>query len=126
MRISALFEGMSQLEGGAKQALHYTDVAPALVIMAVTKGGNHIFGHVVGANSKGLPVINQDAFQEALTVFEKEILSTVYVGWVKGYLDEERAKFEEFAKDKKIQISHPREAYQMLIEAFKKNEAWLD
>lgn len=125
-RIVALFEGMALLEGGAKQTLHYTDVTPSLVILAVTKGGNHIFGHVVGANSKGSPTIKQDAFQEALTVFEKEILSTVHVGWVKGYLDEERSEFEKFAEDKDIQISHPREAYQALIEAFKKNESWLD
>jgi CRISPR-associated protein Cst2 len=125
-RISALFEGMSQLEGGAKQTLHYTDVAPSLVILAVTKGGNHIFGHVIGANGKGLPEIKQMALEEALTVFKDEILSTVYVGWVKGYLDDERTEFEKFAKGKNIQISHPREAYQALIEAFKKNEAWLD
>ncbi len=125
-RISALFEGMAQLEGGAKQTLHYTDVAPSLVVLAVTKGGNHIFGHVIGANGKGLPEIKHGALEEALTVFKDEILSTVYVGWVKGYLDEERAEFEKFARGKNIQISHPREAYQALIEAFKKNEAWLD
>jgi CRISPR-associated protein Cst2 len=125
-RISTLFDGMALLEGGAKQTLHYTDVAPALVILAVTKGGNHIFGHVLGANSKGLPEIKQDAFEEALTVFKDEIHSPVYVGWVKGYLDEERAKFETFAKGKNIQISHPREVYKALIEILKKNEAWLD
>lgn len=125
-RVSTLFEGMAQLEGGAKQALHYTDVSPVLVVLAVTKGGNHIFGHVVGANAKGHPEIKLDAFNEALTVFKNEILSPVYIGWVKGYLDEERAKFETFAKDKNIQISHPREAYQALIKAFNTNEFWLD
>jgi CRISPR-associated protein Cst2 len=125
-RISALLEGMAKLEGGAKQTLHYTDVAPALVIFAVTKGGNHIFGHVIGANGKGLPEVKISAFEEALTVFKDEILSPVYVGWVKGYLDEERGKFETFAKDKNIVISHPREAYQALIQNLKKNETWLD
>ncbi len=125
-RISALFEGMAQLEGGAKQTLHYTDVAPSLVVLAVTKGGNHIFGHVIGANGKGLPEIKLDAFEEALTVFKDEILSPVYIGWVKGYLDEERARFETFAKSKNIQISHPREAYQALIKDFEKNQSWLD
>jgi CRISPR-associated protein Cst2 len=124
-RIAALFEGMSLLEGGAKQTLHYTDVAPALVILAVTKGGNHIFGHVIGAKN-GQPEIKQDAFEEALTVFKDEILSPVYVGWVKGYLDEERSRFEAFAKGKNIQIAHPREAYKALIEALKNNESWLD
>ncbi len=126
-RISALLEGLAQLEGGAKQTLHYTDVAPSLVIFAVTKGGNHIFGHVVGANGKGQPVVKTEALQEALQVFGAEILSPVYVGWVKGYLDEERASFEAWAKDHpQVQIAHPRAAYQALIEAVQKNPTWLD
>jgi CRISPR-associated protein Cst2 len=129
-RITALFEGLAQLEGGAKQTLHYTDVAPAFVVLAVTKGGNHIFGHVVGATAKGLPELKLAALQEALTVFDREILSEVYVGWVQGYLDDERAKLEAFARTeagKRIRISHPREAYAALIAALKDNEnaAWL-
>ncbi len=130
-RISTLFEGLAQLEGGAKQTLHYTDVAPALVIMAVTKGGNHIFGHVIGANSRGLPELKLDALREALTVFQEEILSDVYVGWVKGYLDDERAKLEAFAateEGKRIKISHPREAFQAVAQALREeqNRSWLD
>lgn len=125
-RISTLFEGIALLEGGAKQTLHYTDVAPALVILAVTKGGNHIFGHIIGANSKGQPEIKLDAFEEALTIFKDEILSSIYVGWVKGYLDDERARFENFSKNKQIQIGHPREIYRALIESLQKNESWLD
>jgi CRISPR-associated protein Cst2 len=135
-RISALFEGLAHLEGGAKQALHYTDVAPALVILAVTKGGNHIFGHVIGATGRGLPEIKIDALKEALTIFEDDILSAVYVGWVKGYLDDERAKFEAalggegqlaiFAD--KVQLSHPRQAFQALVADLQKpeNAHWLD
>lgn len=135
-RISTLFEGLAQLEGGAKQTLHYTDVAPALVIMAVTKGGNHIFGHVVGANSRGLPELKLDALREALTVFAKEILSDVYLGWVEGYLDDERAKFEAALKEggalaefaAKIKVSHPREAFKAVAAALReeKNRSWLD
>jgi CRISPR-associated protein Cst2 len=128
-RITTLFDGLACLDGGAKQTLHYTDVAPALVVLAVTKGGNHIFGHIVGADGKGQPVFKIDALQEALTVFEKEILSNVYVGWVRGYLDGERAKLEEFAKaETHIKISHPREAYAALIADLNKaeNEGWLD
>jgi CRISPR-associated protein Cst2 len=123
-RIKALFEGLAHLEGGAKQTLHYTDVSPALVVAAVTKGGNHIFGHVVGANSKGQPEIKADALQEALTVFADDLLSPVYVGWVRGYLDDERAKFEAFAAAynqttaRPIQMSHPREALLSLVAAF--------
>lgn len=130
-RIVTLFEGMARLEGGAKQALHYTDVAPTLVVLAVTKGGNHIFGHVVGANSRGLPELKIEALREALTVSGKEILSHVYVGWVRGYLDDERAKLEAFAQTEEgrcVKIGHPREAFQSLITALKEeeNSSWLD
>ena len=130
-RIGTLFEGLAQLEGGAKQTLHYTDVAPALVIMAVTKGGNHIFGHVVGATGRGLPDLKIDALREALTVFEGEILSDIYVGWVKGYLDDERAKLEAFAltpEGARIRISHPREAFKSVAAALREesNRFWLD
>jgi CRISPR-associated protein Cst2 len=130
-RISTLFEGLAMLEGGAKQALHYTDVAPALTIMAVTKGGNHIFGHVIGATGRGLPEFKIDAFTEALTVFKSEILSDIYVGWVKGYLDDERAKLEKFIKDTptaNIQISHPRDAFKAVAAALQASEnvGWLE
>jgi CRISPR-associated protein Cst2 len=134
-RICALFEGLAHLEGGAKLTLHYTDVAPSLVILAVTKGGNHIFGHTVGATKRGQPEIDIEALQEALTVFQDDILSDVYVGWVKGYLDEERVRFEaaltedgalvEFANQ--VKVMHPRQAFQSLIAELKKTEnvAWL-
>ncbi len=129
-RVTTLFEGMALLEGGAKQALHYTDVAPALVVLVVTKGGNHIFGHVIGANSHGLPELKTEALKEALTVFSDDILSDVYVGWVRGYLDDERAKLEAFAQadeGKLVKISHPREAFQALIADLQnpENADWL-
>lgn len=134
-RISALFEGLARLEGGAKQTLHYTDVAPALVVLAVTRGGNHIFGHVVGATGRGLPMIKLDALHEALSVFADELLSDVYVGWVRGYLDDERVKFEQALAEggqlagfaDKIKISHPRVAFQAVAAQMRKveNRAWL-
>lgn len=130
-RITTLFQGMAVLDGGAKQTLHYTDVAPAFIVMAITKGGNHIFNHMIGTNGRGSPVINIDALKETLTVFEKEIISNVYIGWVRGYLDEERAKLETFlenSKNQHLQIQHPREAFISLISALKedKNGKWLE
>jgi len=130
-RITTLFEGVTLLEGGAKLTLHYTDVAPALVMLAVTRGGNHIFGHMVGANSRGLPELKIETLKESLTVFGDDILSDVYVGWVRGYLDEERDKLEAFAQTdegKRMKISHPRGAFRSLVAALKeeKNRAWLD
>ena len=42
-RVSTLVRGLAGLNGGAKQTLHYTDLTPAVVVLAVTKGGNHPF-----------------------------------------------------------------------------------
>lgn len=125
-RISALLDGLAQLEGGAKQTIHYTDVAPPLVIMAVTKGGNHIFGHVVGSNNKAQPVVKTAVLEEALNVFAGEILSDVYVGWSQGYLDEERAEFEKWASEHSVvKIGHPRQVYQSLVNDLAQNPSWL-
>jgi len=130
-RVQGLFEGLALLEGGAKQAIHYTDVTPAFCILAVTRGGNHIFGHSVGANNKGLPEIKLEALREALTTMSDEILSPIYVGWVRGYLDEQRAQFEQFIEDfsdrPPILIRHPRDTYRELVAdlARSENAYWL-
>jgi len=135
-RIASLFEGLAHLEGGAKQTIHYTDVAPSLVILAVTKGGNHIFGHAIGANLRRLPELKIEALQEAMAIFEKDILSTVYVGWVKGYMDEQREQLERAVAEggqleqerSKIVIDHPRLVLSKFIEDLRKteNSHWLD
>lgn len=126
-RVAALLEGIAHLEGGAKQTLHYTDVAPVVVILAVTKGGNHIFGHVVGADSGGQPELKIEALQESLRVFSDDILSSVYIGWTRGYADKERNKVEALAvEDPRIKLSHPREAFQALVADLKKHTEWLN
>ncbi len=133
-RIVALLEGMAHLEGGAKQTLHYTDVSPVLVFVAVTRGGNHIFGHVVGADGKGNPVVKIDALKQALAVFEDDLLSDVYVGWTRGYLDGQREAFESALADGgelskwagRFHIMHPREAFLALArEIGKGHDDWL-
>ncbi len=148
-RVQALFEGLAQIEGGAKQTLHYTDVSPALIFAAVTKGGNHIFHHAIGANRLGQPEIKLPALREVLNVYQDTLLSPIYVGWVKGYLDEERARFEGFVHENKapadqsgsvnparqegdqsapptILIDHPRTILQTLVRALAEHPEWLD
>lgn len=130
-RVSALFDGLAQLEGGAKQTMHYTDVAPVVTILAVTRGGNNIFGHVVGANGRGLPEVKLAALQETLSVYADDLLSEVYIGWVQGFQDDERKKLESFVESEKltnIRISHPRQAFKMFAEALRAegNMHWLE
>jgi CRISPR-associated protein Cst2 len=129
LRIQGLFEALALLEGGAKQAIHYTDVAPAFCLLAVTRGGNHIFGHLVGAK-QGQPQIKREALREALTTMKDEILSPLYVGWTRGYLDEQREQFEEDLAsftERPLVIRHPRDAYRAFISDLAKveNAGWL-
>jgi CRISPR-associated protein Cst2 len=132
-RVGSLFNGLARLEGGAKLSTHYTDVAPVLSMLAVTKGGNHIFGHVINPDSNGRPKINLKALEEVFTVFKPEILSDVYVGWTSGYLDDQREGFkEEFVGNKKygitVHIDHPRITLETVATALKdeNNKQWMD
>ena len=125
-RVRALLDGMARLEGGAKQTLHYTAVAPAVVVLAVTRGGNNLFSYVLGEN-KGLPAFHAQALQEALEVFADEILSPVYIGWARGFHDEQRSAVEKFASAyPKVQLMHPRQAFQRLSDDLAANSGWLE
>ncbi len=132
-RISALLQGLAGLEGGAKQALHYTDVSPDVIVVAVTKGGNNVFGHIFGTDNQGRPILKLAALKEAMEVFGDNVLSKVHIGWVRGYLDEQRDALEaalsldgQLSKWRhKIDVAHPRVTLASLVEELKAHEDWL-
>ncbi|WP_322806136.1 type I-B CRISPR-associated protein Cas7/Cst2/DevR [Thermanaerothrix sp.] len=131
-RVRALLEGLAELSGGAKQTLHYTDVSPDILVLAVTRGGNHVFGHIIGAQGER-PVLNLPALREALDVNREGLLSDVYVGWVRGYLDAEREKLETALGEGgvlsdwngRIHLIHPREACQRLAQELEAHPDWM-
>ncbi len=132
-RIEALLKALADLNGGAKQTLHYTDVSPDLQLMAVTKGGNNIFGHMIGYDAKHRTKVKIDAFVEALQVNQDQIISPIYIGWVRGYLDEERAQVEQALKSAelidwtdRVYIRHPREIVAQVVADLKANPDWLE
>lgn len=120
-RLAQLLKGLAQISGGAKLALHYTDVSPRLLMLAVAKGGNHLFGTVIGADNKGLPKINTEALRQAAKVYTDSLLSTFHVGLAQGYLDEQRATLAQALKDihgrdgDSPSIPHPVEAINDLL-----------
>ena len=132
-RVRALFEGLAHLEGGAKLTLHYTDVSPDVVFLAVTKGGNHIFGHIFGVDDKGRPALNLEALAQVLQVYADGILSDVFVGWTKGFLDDQRVRLEQALQEggllndrrARVHIDHPRKAYEALVKALEEHPEWL-
>ncbi|MBF6595078.1 MAG: type I-B CRISPR-associated protein Cas7/Cst2/DevR [Thermaceae bacterium] len=129
-RVAALLMGLAHLEGGAKQALHYTDVTPAIVISAVFKGGNNPLHYVVGADEKGRPMVHVQALEEALQVWGDSLLSGLYVGWVQGFHDEERARLETALTNSgaKFQLGHPRAVLTQLAKDIQDpaNAHWLE
>lgn len=134
-RVALLLKGLSTINGGAKQAIHYTDVSPKFCILAAAKGGNHLFSTIVGADAKGKPQIKLEALKETARVFKDELLSGIYIGLNQGYLDEQRSQLEEVLGEingqeqygrRRTFIGHPREAIEALVEEMsKERELWL-
>ncbi len=132
-RLKQLLQGLAQITGGAKLALHYTDVSPRLLMMGVAKGGNHLFGTAVGAERNGLPKINTEAIKEVARVYKTDLQSGFYIGLTQGYLDEQRTALQNLLDDlekqdsgRQFTLAHPVEAVRALIEDLDKHaEAWL-
>lgn len=99
-RLTQLLQGLATLTGGAKQSIHYTDVSPRFLLLGTARGGNHLFGTVVGADKEGQPRINLAALEEISTVFRTDLLSGFYAGLAKGYLDDQRGGLLDFLKAK--------------------------
>ncbi|SRR5579875_1459541 len=125
-RVASLIRALAVLDGGAKQALHYTDVAPSLVFVAVTKTGNHPFARVLTASQKHETQLNADGLNEILSVWKDDFLSPVHVGWAKGFLDSERTKLPEH--ELLLKTNHPREAITALAGELesKEKQSWYD
>lgn len=112
-RVSALVQGLAMLTGGAKQTLHYTDLMPAVVLLAVTKGGNHPFYRMFRGKRSDGTTLHEEATRELFAAYADEFLSPVYVGWAQGFLDSERKKLEDLIPSLKpahgfAAIQHPR------------------
>jgi CRISPR-associated protein Cst2 len=131
-RVSSLVKGLASLNGGAKQTLHYTDLMPAVVVMAVTKSGNHPFYRMFHApRATKITELHEGAVHEIFETFHDDLLSPVFIGWAQGFLDEARAAFEALKPQLKTpygieEIAHPRTVLLKLAEELAKNErdAW--
>lgn len=135
-RVRMLLEGLARISGGARLAIHYTDVSPRLLLLAVARGGNHLFATVAGADGRGRPVLKCEALKEVMRVFKDEIISGLYVGLPQGYLDEQREEIagtlqeissgEEYGR-RKTCLGHPVEAIgEFLQELEEQGQVWLE
>ncbi|MBI5527259.1 MAG: type I-B CRISPR-associated protein Cas7/Cst2/DevR [Deltaproteobacteria bacterium] len=132
-RVKMLVQAIGRIEGGAKQTLHLTDTAPSVLVLAVCKSGNQPFMRLFTNDGLGSTVFRTDVLEEATKVFKEEILSDIFIGWAKGFLDEERKKLEEVLKsgggkinEKAVTVSHPREAADAFSTSLSEHAEWFE
>ncbi len=134
-RVSALLRGLGLLAGGAKQALHYTDVSPVAVLAIVTRGGNNPLHYVLGPGERGEMAVNQAALEQAVRAWQDQLLSPLYAGWVRGFQDAQRERLAEAlarvrealavaARFDGDGIGHPRQALEQLAADLGRHPEW--
>jgi CRISPR-associated protein Cst2 len=109
-RVSTLVGSLALLNGGAKQAVHYTDLTPAIVCLAVTSHGNNPFYRLLTSSPSKTTQFHSAAFAELMAAYSDHFLSEIYIGWAQGFLDGERAKLEETMNhltSVKLSLGHP-------------------
>jgi len=131
-RVATLIASLATLNGGAKQAVHYTDLTPAVTALAVTSNGNNPFYRMFAATKLHLTQFHEDAFKEVIAVYREQFLSRIYIGWAKGFLDDERSKLEKLIASENlselISLDHPVTQIGSFAEALRveNNFAWYD
>jgi CRISPR-associated protein Cst2 len=127
-RVAALFSALAQLDGGAKQALHYTPVAPSFFIAAVMKGGVAPFQHCVGPDDRGEPLISIEALTDGIAVWRDQVLSPVYLGWKRGYLEGQRPAVVEALKATGVdfELDDPRRVFEKMARDLREHPEWLE
>jgi CRISPR-associated protein Cst2 len=131
-RAALLLEALAQLSGGAKQALHYGDRVPDLIVLVPFKGGINPLAHCVdGEPGYGLRV-RGDVLRKELAAWEGEWEAPVRIGWRPGFRDTVRESFEKQCEEEisagTIVIEHPRTILRGLAAEIRdgKLDTWFD
>ncbi|MFC8719173.1 type I-B CRISPR-associated protein Cas7/Cst2/DevR [Kitasatospora sp. NPDC057198] len=111
-RASLLPGAIANLSGGAKQALHYGDRVPALMVMAPFAGGVNPFGHLIDSDPDTGVRIRGDVLRQELAAWAGEWTPPVRVGWRPGFQDQAREDFEKECEQEiaegTVVVDHPR------------------
>ncbi|RJO79154.1 type I-B CRISPR-associated protein Cas7/Cst2/DevR [Nocardia panacis] len=120
-RVVVLLNTLAQVRGGAKQALHYGERSPALVLLAPLKGGNNPFTRILTARA----VREDQGHPHRETVFDAHVLreemaawadqlddGPVLLGWAPGFLGDQRERVRgeltDLIEAGAIVLDHPR------------------
>ncbi|SFD70271.1 type I-B CRISPR-associated protein Cas7/Cst2/DevR [Streptomyces aidingensis] len=131
-RAALLLESLAHLSGGAKQALHYGDRVPALVVLVPFKGGINPLAHCIdGEEGNGLRV-RGDVLRRELAAWDGEWEAPVRIGWRPGFRDRLREDFEKECAEEieagKFVIDHPRTILRSLAAELRRGDLdhWFD
>jgi len=133
-RVAQLVRALGRLEGGAKQTLHLTDTAPSVLVLAVLRNGNQPFQRLLMESAAGGTEFQIDVLREAVRVFKNDLLSPIYIGWSRGFLEAERSKLEALINKTEqplghaVELGHPREVADAFAKAVEGHEsaAWFE
>ncbi|MCK2245195.1 MULTISPECIES: type I-B CRISPR-associated protein Cas7/Cst2/DevR [unclassified Crossiella] len=124
-RAAVLLETLAAMRGGAKQALHYGERSPALVLLAPMKGGNNPFTRIV-RNLDNHTTFDTRVFREELTAWADELDGPIHIGWSPGFLGDQREKVTEqisdLIEDATVIIGHPRTVLRTLAQQLRDGE----
>lgn len=116
---AGLLKGLVYLRGGAKQAAFGADVSPKVLLLAGLESANPIFNNLfIGTGEK--PILNVDLLLELSEDYKDKLASPIYVGFRKGYLQNED-EINEKLKDGFI-LASPIEIVNQFIKNYLANE----
>lgn len=131
-RAAILLEALAHLSGGAKQALHYGDRVPSLIVMVPFKGGINPLAHCLdGEDGMGVR-LRGDVLRQELEAWDGEWEAPVRVGWRPGFRDVMRKDFEKECAEEidagTIVVDHPRTILRTLAADMREGrlDAWFD
>lgn len=133
-RTGMLLRAIGRLEGGAKRTLHLTDTSPAVLVFAVCKYGNPPFTRLFQGTEDHTTVFRDDVFEEVLRIHGPDMVSDVYIGWARGFLDDERRKLDVLLKTKEalhgknVHVGHPREIADQFVTVLesRQGDSWFE
>ena len=127
-RVQALLRGLARLEGGAKQGLHLTSVLPCFVLAGFFRGGNNPFWPVLVADRADGARVHLEALKELLSVWKDTLLSPLYVGWTRGFMDGDREPVQQVLEAVEIQynLDHPRRVLEKMAGDLGTHPDWVD
>lgn len=97
-RAKEIIQVLPYLEGGAKLSSHLTDVSPKFIILTVFDGGNQIFMNIMKNDTEEVE-LNIDALKEVLNEYDDCLLTDVYIGRRKGFLENSEIGLNELSKE---------------------------